>query len=265
MIREAKKFALISFKGGVAKTSTSVSLAAGIKMQRPDSKVLLIDTDPQANIKNYFSLKLKEGADFAEFMIDGTFDESGLHRVKTESGEIDIFLTSKRLGSLEAEVAAKGLRKTDELLKFRMNNSGLLSKYTDIVVDTSPYMGLMNVNVFTFVDYIIIPVNLDAFTIPTIESVISNLNSIAPFYEKLPQILGILPTRLDSRSSQEKGILEVIKGRYAGKIRVFDPIGQDAGVKRAAVKKQFIYDINVRASAQYEMFTQRVLEIVENG
>ena len=45
---------------------------------------------------------------------------------------------------------------------------------------------------------------------------------------------------------------------------IFDPIGLDAGVKRAAIKKQTIYDLNTRASAQYEMLTSKVLEML-NG
>ena len=69
---------------------------------------------------------------------------------------------------------------------------------------------------------------------------------------------------MDQRSTNDKSALEVIKNRYAGKIHVFDPIGLDAGVKRAAIKKQTIYDLNTRASAQYEMLTSKVLEMV-NG
>lgn len=257
-----KKIACISFKGGVAKTSSSVNLAAGIKIQSPSSKVLLIDADPQGSVRSYFQLRLKDKADFADFLIDGKSPEEGFHQVKTDGGEIDLFLTSKRLATLEQEIASKP--KKDELLALRMKKSGLDEKYNYIVIDTSPAMGLMNLNVLTYVDSIIIPVDLSAFSIPTIESVLSNLDTLKEFFEKIPSVLGILPTRMDNRSASDKMALEAIKTRYAGKIKVFEPIGLDAGVKRAAVKKQTIYDLNTRASAQYEMFTKQVVELT-NG
>lgn len=252
------KIGVVSFKGGVAKTSTAVAIASGIKIQKPEARVLLIDTDPQGSLRSYFSLRLKDKADFADFLIDGTLPPDGFHQVKTDGGNIDLFLTSKRLGSLEQELAGKP--KQDELLSVRFKKSGLENNYDYIVLDTSPAMGLMNLNVFTFVDSIVIPVSLDAFAIPTVEAVLSNLESLAEFYDKVPQVLGILPTRLDSRSTQEKTALEALRNRYSSRIRIYDPIGMDAGVKRAAVKKQVIYDLNVRASAQYELFTAKVLE-----
>lgn len=210
MTKTPKKIAFVSFKGGVAKTSSSVNFAAGIKHRHPEAKVLLVDTDPQANIRSYFKLKLEGKTDFAAFLVEGAenFSPEGLHQVTAylpEQGKqetIDVFLTSKRLGALESELNAKGVRRQDELMKLRFQQSGLAKNYDYIIVDTSPYMGLMNVNVFTFVDYLVIPVNLDAFTVATIDSVLSNLNSLQEFYPKTPKILGILPTRLDQRSQE---------------------------------------------------------------
>ena len=41
-----KKIGIMSFKGGVAKTSSAVNIAAGIKNKSPEARVLLVDADP---------------------------------------------------------------------------------------------------------------------------------------------------------------------------------------------------------------------------
>ena len=83
-----KKIGIISFKGGVAKTSSAVNIAAGIKNKNPEAKILLVDADPQGSVRSYFQLRLKDKADFAEFLIDGKNPEEGFHQVKTDGGEI---------------------------------------------------------------------------------------------------------------------------------------------------------------------------------
>ena len=52
------KIGILSFKGGVAKTSSAVNIAAGIKNKNPTAKVLLVDADPQGSVRSYFQLCL---------------------------------------------------------------------------------------------------------------------------------------------------------------------------------------------------------------
>ena len=68
-----KTLLVTNIKGGVAKSSTAVAIATGLKLLKPDSKVLLIDGDPQGSIKTYFGLKLQNSdKDFTSFLIEDT-------------------------------------------------------------------------------------------------------------------------------------------------------------------------------------------------
>ena len=55
-----KSIAVYNQKGGVAKTTTAVNIAAGILMHKPGARVLLVEADSQGSIKTYFRLKHSE-------------------------------------------------------------------------------------------------------------------------------------------------------------------------------------------------------------
>ena len=76
-----KTLLVTNIKGGVAKSSTAVAIATGLKLLKPDSKVLLIDGDPQGSIKTYFGLKLQNSdKDFTSFLIEDTPFEDAIQK-----------------------------------------------------------------------------------------------------------------------------------------------------------------------------------------
>ncbi len=249
--------AVSNIKGGVGKTSTATALAGGLKLQNQKANILLVDADPQGSIKTQFGLKLHASqGDFSSFLIDNSPFEDAVQKVKTEAGPIDVMISSRRLSDADSRMAAYPRR--DETLKLRMKKQDI--KYDYIIFDTSPAMNLVTLNVLTFADYILIPVTMDAFAISNIKYLIDQVKVIDEFYDKAPEVLGILPSLYDKRLSMSQQGLEAVRKIFGKDFNIFPPIGIDSTIKKAQVKKQFIYEFpNSRAAEQYKGLTKDIL------
>jgi chromosome partitioning protein len=255
-----KIIAVSNIKGGVAKTSTATALAAGMKIVNPEAKILLIDADPQGSIKTQFGLKLQASqADFSSFLIDDSPFEDAVQQVQTEKGSIDVMISSRRLADADMRMAAYPRR--EETLKLRFKKKSI--NYDYIIIDTSPAMNLVTLNVLIFADYLLIPATMDAFAISNIQYLIDQVGVIEEFYDAAPSIMGILPTMFDKRISLSEQGFSAVKKVFGEKYTIFDPIGVDATVKKAQIKKQFIYDFpQSRAAKQYSTLTKKILEVI---
>src|ERR1019366_4094204 len=93
-----KTLLITNIKGGVAKSTTAVAVACGLKMLKPEANILLLDGDPQGSIKTYFGLKLGSAEDFSTFLIDDTPFENAIQKIKVRDvGEIDVMISSRKL------------------------------------------------------------------------------------------------------------------------------------------------------------------------
>lgn len=256
-----KSIAVMNIKGGVGKTSTAVALAAGIKVLRPEAKILLIDADPQGSIKTYFGLKLQNSnnEDFASFLIEDTPFANAVQQISVAGTTIDVMISSRRLSDADMKMSAFPRR--EETLKLRFKKQQI--DYDYIVIDSSPAMSIVTLNILTFADYLLIPATMDAFAISNINYLLDQKKVIQEFYEKSPEILGILPTMFDKRTTVSAQALEAVRAKFGGQYRVFEPIGVDATIKKAQVKRQMIFDFpGSRAADQYSAFTDQVLGLV---
>jgi chromosome partitioning protein len=255
-----KSILITNIKGGVAKSSTAVALATGLKLLNPKSRVLLIDGDPQGSIKTYFGLKLPlPERDFSAFLIDDIPYEESLQPIMVGESQIDVMVSSRRLS--EADVRMSAFHRREETLKTRFRKQRI--EYDYCVIDSSPAMNLLLLNFMTFADSWLIPTTMDAFAISNIGYLFDQKKIIEEFYDKAPTILGILPTMFDRRTAVSQQALNAVKIKFGELCRVFNPIGIDAAVKKAQIKRQLIYDVSgSRAAEEYKQLTQELMELI---
>ena len=138
-------------KGGVGKTTTSLSLAASLGGL--EKKVLLIDADPQGNATSGIGISSK---DFDKSSYDVLLNQCKIQDsiINTKSPNLDIIPANIDLVAIEIEIIDVEKR---ELMLSKMT-SDIKDKYDFIIIDCPPSLGLITINALTASDSVIIPI-----------------------------------------------------------------------------------------------------------
>lgn len=156
--KHMKTIAFGTLKGGTGKTTSCFNLAGALALN-PDNKILLIDGDPQCNLTNDVGI---DCSDMDRNNIRTVFEnkkiapsELILHNVIDALPNIDIIPSNILLIKTEMQlVSIAGREKL--LANYFERNQDFFSQYTHIIFDTNPNLGVVNQNIFYFVDSVIL-------------------------------------------------------------------------------------------------------------
>jgi len=148
-----RKIAVISQKGGVGKTTTSMNLAHALALG--GKKVLMIDMDPQANLSTSFGVHGNEVKGIASVLLK---DELLTDHIVAKAQGLDLVPAGGKLGELE--FLATGGTKRGFLLE-QATKALDDDKYDFLLIDCPPSAGLLGMNAMLAVDELLIPVSSD--------------------------------------------------------------------------------------------------------
>ena len=149
-------FALANQKGGVAKTTTTGILAAGLKKQ--GFSVLTIDCDPQGNLSMSVAAENQDSATMYEVMKGTVSARDAIQHTPS----CDIIPANTILAGIEQELHNVGKEMTLRE-KLRDEQTGVAEAYDYILIDCPPSLGLLTVNALTAADYLLIPTMAETF------------------------------------------------------------------------------------------------------
>jgi chromosome partitioning protein len=204
-----KIIAIANQKGGVGKTTTSLSLTSALCSL--DKKVLLIDFDPQGNASRGMGVdigSLEHGTK------DVLLNHQSWREVIVSTAVVGGFIapSNMSLATLENDLAQHP--SSSPLKTLHQALQKVIGQYDYILIDCPPSVGFLSLNALTAAHSVIIPVQCEYFAMDAVAQILSNINRIKETENSSLRIEGFLLTMYDVRTRLGTEIASEVRGLF---------------------------------------------------
>lgn len=250
-----KVIVIANQKGGVAKTTTSVNLAASLAHYK--KKVLLIDLDPQGNASSGLGVNKAE-------LEHSTYDVL-VNFVPIDKLTIEI---NKKLSLVPAKVELAGAEM--ELVsaisrESRLKNAleDVRDRYDYIIIDTPPSLGLLTLNALTAADSFLVPIQCEYYALEGLSQLLSTIKIVQKNLNPKLEMEGILMTMFDHRTNLANQVVADVKANF--KEKVFKTIiPRNVRLSEAPSYGMSIIDYDIKSKGA-EHYLALAKEVIKHG
>ena len=250
-----KVIVIANQKGGVAKTTTSVNLAASLAHYK--KKVLLLDLDPQGNASS--GLGVNKAA-----LEHSTYDVL-VNFVPIDKITIEI---NKKLSLVPAKVELAGAEM--ELVSAISRESRLKNALDDvrdaydyILIDTPPSLGLLTLNALTAADSFLVPIQCEYYALEGLSQLLSTIKIVQKNLNPKLEMEGILMTMFDNRTNLANQVVADVKENF--KDKVFKTIiPRNVRLSEAPSFGMSIIDYDIKSKGA-ETYLALAKEVIKHG
>ena len=254
--------ALCNQKRGVGKSFSTASL--GVGLARAGKKVLLVDADPQGSLGVSLGIGTPD-----ELEVSLATVMAGVIEDKPLPPEAGILHHKEGVDLLPANIGLSGL----EVSLFSVMSrefvlwnciEPLRQRYDYILIDCMPSLGIMTVNALVAADSVIIPSQPSFLSAKGLDLL---LHTVAKFRRSINprlKIDGVLLTMVDSRTNNDREIVNELRTGVGQRLRIFDtviPRSIRAVEATRAGESIFAYDPNGKVAQAYAGLTKEVLDL----
>ncbi len=212
----ARIFALANQKGGVGKTTTAVNLAA--YLAHGGYRVLLVDTDPQANATSSLGLPT---LDLPLSLYDVYAGRARLADTIVLTTEVNLDVVPSHPHLAGAEVELVDVPERDFVLRNALPD--VADRYDIILIDSPPSLGVLTVNALAAVTGgVLIPVQSEYLALEGLGRLWETISLVRERLNPSCHIAGVLLTMYDSRTKLAQQVVENVR-QVLGE-RVFDVV-----------------------------------------
>lgn len=254
--------AILNLKGGVAKTTTAVNMAA-ILAKEHKARVMLIDGDSQCNTTEFFGAYPKQGS-LAKILRlrEDHFDPVGFCVScirETEYKNVDIIPGDDSLMDLDLSKVELGKVNVNILRQLVEGVSGM---YDYILIDCPPAFNAASAAALVAADDVVIPIKLDAFSLRGMGNLMRQIKNMRRINPRL-RLAGCLPT-MWYKDPQIQAAEEQL--RSAG-LPVFPHIRRSDKVDRMTWQQDplLVSSPNSAAGVDYRKFVAEYVGGVQHG
>lgn len=253
---------IISLKGGVAKTTTSVNMA--YILCRMGHRVLLIDNDKQGNASKTFGLYDPDDNDtVARIMLDRGLDVREIIKAtpysETEKGTLDIITANMDL--LEANLRTIVDTGRQQQTRFKKTLAAVSENYDYCIIDNAPDINMSIINALVVSDDLIIPIMIDQYSFDGLEILTEQIEQTREDFNPALTFRGCLVTQYRRADVQEQGAEVLDSGYPIFKSRIRrteNKVNESTFAGKPVVE----YSVRCGASQDYKKFVHEYLEAI---
>ncbi len=248
-------------KGGVGKTTTAVNLAASLAVA--EKRVLLIDTDPQANATIGLGFSR---SDYEYNIYHVLTDRKKLTDtiLKTELELLDLVPSNIGLVGIEKDFYDRTTKGKELILKRKL--TPILDNYDYIIIDSPPALGPITVNALSAADSIIIPIQCEFYALEGLAQLLNTVKLIKKTINPKLRIKGFLPTMYSDQNNLSKQVMLDLKQHFKNKLfsnkdnsYIVIPRNIKLAESPSFGKPILLYDIKAKGSVAYQNLAESIL------
>lgn len=201
--------AILNQKGGVGKTTTALNL--GAYLARSGSTVLIADLDPQGNATSGLGLNKQS---LETTMYDVLMGDVAADRAIEETSTANLFIlpTNANLAAAEVDLVSKPNR--EKHLKQAFSHLS----YDYVLIDCPPSLGLLSINALAAAGSVLIPVQAEYYALEGLGQLLDVVQRIRGGINPRLELLGVLITMYDSRTSLADQVVQELKKHFGDKV-----------------------------------------------
>jgi chromosome partitioning protein len=204
----ARVISMVNQKGGVGKTTSTVSLGAALtKFGR---RVLLVDFDPQGAL----SVALGIMPNDLDLTVYNLLTDPNCHVgdviISTDVEGLDLLPSNIDLSAAELQLVSEVGR--EHALGRAL--APILDEYDIILIDCQPSLGLLTLNALTASQGVIIPMECEYFALRGVALLKDTIDKVTSRLNPDLAIIGVLPTMYDARTLHSREVLQTVRQAF---------------------------------------------------
>lgn len=207
----ATVIAVTNQKGGVGKTTSTINIA--FYLAKSGKRTLLVDFDPQGNAtsglgvdKQTLEITMSEVVTGAKTMADVI--------IPTDFKNLSVAPAIPALANTEVELAQT--QHKFSRLKYALQT--VADRYDYVLIDCPPSLSLLTVNALVSARYVLLPVQAEFYALEGLGQLLETMKLIRKGLNPMIDIIGVLPTMVDSRTSLSGQVLAEISRHFPAKV-----------------------------------------------